>query len=443
MKKFVCIYIVMVLSVLSAGKAFAQDVPVRSASDRDNMDYQRSSIYSMLINSTYTYSDDIRKVFVSIPVPDKFNDHNLSVRVAPLYAVPQNEKDKSAAISQFVKDNGIARRMVAKWFLRDKGTGLCSMDQVISRGLYDVNKYDEDIAELSKRGTALLEDSGIDLIGSTFLLVNDIQYIDKERNAKITSRVFETIKVVATGVAVAASVVSDDDETAQAVESVSGTVALASALGETISDAIAGFTVKTTSYLYQLKWSDKEFQVFSDCFWADSTMTEQERMARKEAFEKSVNDFQLVYIGSYTASSQKTVLRGLHSNEDVIRKVCARAIDKNVVELQKKYEPFRVKVPVAKVGIGGRSNYLSAYIGMKEGVEPGSRYELLEKRKDKEGKISYHRVGVVAPVDNKIWDNRFMALEEGAVGADLGYTTFRLVSGSRPYSGLLLREIVK
>ena len=49
------------------------------------------------------------------------------------------------------------------------------------------------------------------------------------------------------------------------------------------------------------------------------------------------------YVGSVTTTSDKTVMRGLHKPEDVFRKVLARAIDKNVVALQKKFDEFKVK----------------------------------------------------------------------------------------------------
>ena len=49
------------------------------------VDYRRSSIYSLLINHTeQQFASEIKQAFVQIPVPDKFNDHNLSVRVLNL-----------------------------------------------------------------------------------------------------------------------------------------------------------------------------------------------------------------------------------------------------------------------------------------------------------------------------------------------------------------------
>ena len=43
--------------------------------------YRRSSLYSVLINhSEQKFADEIRNSFVQIPVPDKYNDHELAPR---------------------------------------------------------------------------------------------------------------------------------------------------------------------------------------------------------------------------------------------------------------------------------------------------------------------------------------------------------------------------
>ena len=47
--------------------------------------YRRSSIYSVLVNHTnQQFAGEIKEAFLKIPVPDKFNDHNLSVKVLNL-----------------------------------------------------------------------------------------------------------------------------------------------------------------------------------------------------------------------------------------------------------------------------------------------------------------------------------------------------------------------
>ena len=78
---------------------------------------------------------------------------------------------------------------------------------------------------------------------------------------------------------------------------------------------------------------------------------------------------------------------------------------------------------------------------MKEGVDDDSQYEVLEKTIDESGRTHYERVGIIKPVSGKIWDNRYMAAEEKAEGADLKFTTFEKVSGGPFFAGMLVREI--
>ena len=66
---------------------------------------------------------------------------------------------------------------------------------------------------------------------------------------------------------------------------------------------------------------------------------------------------------------------------------------------------------------------------------------MLEKIETEDGRTVYRRVGTVVPEEGKIWDNRYMAKEEKAEGADLKYTTFRKQSGGPFHRGMLIREI--
>ena len=84
---------------------------------------------------------------------------------------------------------------------------------------------------------------------------------------------------------------------------------------------------------------------------------------------------------------------------------------------------------------------MTAYIGMKEGVTENSLYEVLETIENEDGTFKYKRVGVIKPIKNLIWDNRYMAEEEGAATAGLGCTTFVKESGSNFLPGMLIREI--
>ena len=79
--------------------------------------------------------------------------------------------------------------------------------------------------------------------------------------------------------------------------------------------------------------------------------------------------------------------------------------------------------------------------GTVRGVWLADESEPVYEKFQENGAHKYERVGIIEPIENLIWDNRFMAVEEGAIGANLGFTTFKKVSGKDFAKGMLIREI--
>ena len=55
--------------------------------------------------------------------------------------------------------------------------------------------------------------------------------------------------------------------------------------------------------------------------------------------------------------------------------------------------------------------------------------------------MKYKKVGALVPVEGMIWDNRYMALEDGAPNSELEGTFFKVTNGRDLYPGLLIREV--
>lgn len=395
----------IILGTLAIVESLAQETA------QQDMKYRRSSIYSILVShSEQEFCDEIKEQFVAIPVPDKYNDHGLSIN-----AVTVDSKGKyTEDITDFVTRNNIASRLVGRWFNRNILTGACDMELVKERGLYNASEFDKELAKRTKRGIAMLQDAGEDLIGNTYLLVNEVRYIDKNARAQkwgLALAVLGSVAGVATGN-------SDYIKMGQDYGNIVAT--------------LKGFSVKIHTRLYQLVWNDEIANQFYTLYYSEKADEQ-----KKQAFEKNRSMFQMKYIGEVESSGAKTSFLGIKEEEPLlmIRKACRRAIDENVADLQKKYEQFRIKAPVLNV-----EPAITVQIGLKEGIDKDSRFEVLEAR-EVEGKIEYKRVGVIKPVAAKIWDNRYMATEEGAYGADFKATTFVKVSGGNFYPGMLVRQI--
>jgi hypothetical protein len=323
--------------------------------------------------------------------------------------------------------------LVAKWFNRDPQTGAFDISVVAERGNYDASLADVALADMSARGRAELADAGEELIGKTFVLVNDITYIDKAERTKAAGGVLKFLGALT-------SAMYDSN--------VGNTLYAAGA----VTEQFGGFSVRITSYLYRLDWNEEVAATFYQDLWNDPSNPDP---ARAQAFENT-DLFNLKYIGNYSAQRGNVTVQGFQEQTDeaLIRKVCTRALDAAIVELQREYDEFKVAVPIQSVGSDG-SIYVQ--IGLKEGINEKSRFEVLEQVEDANGHTSYRRVGTISPVRGEIWDNRFMAAEEAnamaaanvkntdpeAAGGDVNLTAtkFKKDSGGKIYAGLLVREV--
>lgn len=400
-------YIILFLALITSASVFGK------GSDTENVDmkYRRSSLYSVLVShDEQPLAKEIKDVFIQIPTPDKYNNHDLSVKIL---GVDKNGEHPSE-VKSFIERSDIASRMVCRWFDRNKFTGECSTDLIKERGLYNASEVDKELASRSARGKALLEDAGEDLIKNTFLLVNEVHYIDNAKRSRLVGGILSLAGNMAANIT-GISAIND----------------LGNAVSNMVS-TIKGFRVKIHTYLYQLNWNDECAMDFYRNGYSAKPDAEKQKY-----FENNRSKFTLNYLGDVVSSGSTTSFMGISEQEPelMIRKACQRAIDDNVCDLQKKYDQFKVKSPITSV-----QPTIRVGIGLKEGLNKNSKFEVLEAQ-EKDGKIVYKRVGVIKPVPSLIWDNRYMAHEEGAYGADFGATTFEKVSGSDFYPGLLVREI--
>lgn len=404
MEKIILSLILGIALVWPSDKALAQGEDVRS---------HRSSLCSIMIKHTEDeYADQIEKQFLLIPIDDKFNDHNLAVRVTTV-----SDRDvEDADVDGFIERNRVASRLVGRWFNRNKLTGECNLNMVRSRGFYDASAMDYEIASRSRLGQNIIADAGEELIGHTYLLMHEITYIDKGKRSSFWG------DVVGAALTVGTSVAGLDDDLASDI----GTI------GNLTVSSLKGFRVKIHSRLYRLVW-DKETSdlFFSSHYWEPGMTSDGHR------FDAERDKYHLEYVGDIVSKGGSTSFLGINEDQPelMIRKACARALEENVADLQKEFPQFRIKTPLTATAPA-----ITAGIGLKEGVTANSRFEVLECQ-EKDGITTYKRVGVIKPIPNMIWDNRFMATEEGAETARLGVTSFTKESGGDFYPGMLIREM--
>ena len=394
--------------------------------------------------------DTILQSFNTAPFPDKFNNHNVAVRsfercttlteedqaafdAAVNLATSQNaaeapkkkgmfgkflkaaasdasggvvgatSKDEMAvSANKFLVDQKIAKQMFDKWFLDSAGNFSLALAQ--ERGLYNATKSDVEQAASSVYGTASLADAGIDLVNNTFAVVCNYRYMPKD-----------SLVALIGGVAVAAAEASGNSYAVMGAKA--AMMALSASLG-------AGYYVVVNTYLFQLNWNDNVQNQLSQV-WDN-----------REAYD-AADFYGFKYIGNTTGWAQ--VKAGIFTNKDqaeLIRIATVNATDAAIAKLEKKYDVFKTKSPLMVAEDGT----LYAHIGMKEGIEPKDKYEVLERAIDpKPGRTIYKSTGTITVVKDHIWDNRYMADQEPDHDSSINETYFE--GKGDYYNGLLIRQI--
>lgn len=401
--------------------------------------YRRSSLYPVLLETPPVFTDEdeaelsrlVMESYGKAPFPDKYNDHRIGIvsfkfedylNLSPeeLKNLDDDADDKKGrkkdekyiqAADKFLADNDIARKLVAKWFNR-KEDGTFDMSLIHERGSYDASAMQVQLASGSIRGMAMLQDAGEELIKNTFVVVNRMRFV---KNEPIARAVRDVAYV-----------------TADQLKNEIARMATKTAADVLYNSTKDGYSVWTVSYLYQLAWNQDIGNNFYMNMWMDESSIDP---ARKELFD-TTNIFKLSYIG-YEKSKSLVLIGAGKSKQEIVQVATIRNIDRTYVKLQKSYDVFKTKSPIVSV------DPIVAKVGMKEGVEGGDKFDVLEMVLDSEtGLTRYDKVGTVKVNKKQIWDNRYnmeMADTEGGTEEDLKGTAFK--GGKKISAGMLLRQV--
>lgn len=408
----------------------------------DEVKYRRSSLHRILIESDkFPMKEVVMDSYLNAPFPEKYNNHSINFntlnpkeykltndeRVAfglkeRRKNVPDslfNGKVKNAetqfVVEKYFKENKVANELVSKWFNRD-ANGAFDMKLIADRGHYDATQMQLSIAKNTVRGAeANLSDAGEELINNTFVVVSKMNYVSNEAAALV----IYTAALVATS------------KLKGLVKNVAEALAL-----KVYNKSREGYSVWTTSYLYKLKWNDTIASTFYNELWVDENNLDSLKI---EAFNKS-DLFEMEYVGEEKARTLVTFSlkkgEARRTEEQIVARATVRNIDRNYVKLQKAYDVFKTKTPLYT------GNPITAKIGMKEGVEPGDKFEVLEQVLDpKTGLTRYEVRGTIKATKKGIWDNRYYAADEESQrkNSKVDKTTFK--GGKNYYPGMLIKQV--
>ena len=388
--------------------------------------YRRSSLHTILLESeAFPKKDEVMKAYNSSPFPDKYDNHNIGEKSfnPAAYAVTDEERavtgqkkgdeDMPYVIAKYFKQNKTANKVVSKWFNRQADGSFDDL-LVSERGLINASYLENKTAAASSDGIALMKTAGFELLNNTFVVVNQMKFYENE----------PVVRGIRDAALIAANEISNELIKMGAIK----------VAEKAYEKGKEGYSVWTTSYLYKLKWDKEVETTFFTDFWIDKSSMD----ATKKANFDNSDLFQLEFVGSEKCSSLVTFsLTQKRTEDQIINLSVTRNVDNVYAKLQKTYDVFKTKVPLYS------GNPLTAKIGMKEGLEGGEKFEVLEAVMDpKTGLIEYKKKGIIKVEKKSIWDNRYTdsvveAGEEAKPAIDV--TTFS--GGDKYYSGMLIRQI--
>ena len=375
--------------------------------------YRRSSLHTILIESSgFPKKDQVINAYYGAPFPDKYDNHNIGAKSfnPAKYTTDTVDSQTPEVIEKYFKDEQIAKKMVAKWFNR-QADGSFDYSLVSERGAFNASFLDSKTAAASSDGKALLATAGFELINNTFVVVSKMKFVENEP--------------IARGIRDAA-IIAASNAPGLLKMGIEKAAEIAYNKGK------EGYSVWTTSYLYKLKWTPEvEGSFYQEMYGEKGTITP----AMKAKFDSNTDLFQMEYVGSQKSTTLVTFSLKVKRTEDqIINLSVTRNIEKVFAKLQKNYDVFKPKVPLYT------GEPITAKIGMKEGLEGGDKFEVLEAVMDqKTGKIEYKSIGTIKVDGDKIWDNRFNLGDEAPAEGALDRTTFK--GGKKFYPGLLIRQL--
>lgn len=394
---------------------------VTYAQQQEDFRYMRGSLCMMMVeNPLSEYKPEIKKVFEEMEIPNRFNDHRFGkVRLLKF----PNRDNMELNLEVFARDNELGKRLVGKWFGHSRQTDGFNTEMLRERGLDNATVIDIKEALKTVRGKARLEDMGENLISHTYWVVTDFEY---HNHKNLLSTIVDVVQVMEGGTRVFSGGLDNLDTMLK--QSDKGAAKPLSSL----FDEYNGFKMKATSYLFRLKWNEEIANTFYSEYY---TETPQQEASKLTGFQNDKNLFSVEYVGKVENTSTKMSVFGVSTKEQLIQKICTRALDKNIADLQHKFPDFRIKAPLIS------TNPIKAYVGLKEDISLKSRYEVLLPMEDENGITKYKRIGVIKPIKGRIWDNQFMADLEQTAASSMNATYFEKESGGDFAPGMLIREI--
>ena len=290
-----------------------------------------------------------------------------------------SEVEYAARLLKYFEQNKFAQNLVAKWHAApDAPEGSTKWDNdlsvIMELGLKGLSQEAVDNAKATENLTAVVGGAENKLLSNSYICVNRYGYMDAKEVVALTGAVLQATL--------------GDNALAQ----------LAIKKGTELAEKkVKGYFVRANAYLFKLDWNNDTYNKFYTKYWEKS-----------DGFMND-NDFKVIYVGKSSKRAPAAMsLKSSTTLDKLIARATVRGTDAAIAALQRDHEEFR---PMTSLHvIDGK---LAAYIGMKEGIKSGDKFNVYEavQSKDDPNLTEWKEIGSIK-AGKEIWDNRAGAGEQ-------------------------------
>ena len=336
---------------------------------------------------------------------------SMGVKVDPIA-----EREYAARLLNYFNANKFGNQLVAKWYVPEGADykNVVKFDNEASTiKLLALKGMSEEARENAKKTTNTnpTQEQENKLLNTTYVCVNNYRMMNAQEKS-------------ATAIAMAKVSL----EFLPGIAKMAGQVAVKAA--EKAAEKTKGYFVRTNAYLFKLDWDQAKTDDFYK-YWDNPA-----------DFNANAN-YQLKYVGRSSKYAGAGLTMKSANLDKLIARGALRATDAAFAALQRDYDEFRPMSSLHEV-----DGKLVAYIGTKEGVKAGDKFDVFMCEKTDKG-VEWNKVGSIKVAKNSVWDNQEGANEtlEGAAedgekedgNATLTYTTFDGKPSKKIGEGCMIR----
>ena len=335
---------------------------------------------------------------------------SMGVKVDPIA-----EREYAARLLNYFNANKFGNQLVAKWHVPQgadyKNVAAFDMGTIYEYGKVGLSEEARKVAQETGNND-MFYNLHTKLLSTTYVCVNNYRMMNaKEKSATAIAMAKVTLEFL------------------PGIAKMAGNIAVKAA--ETAAAKTKGYFVRTNAYLFKLDWdSEKTLEMYNK-YWNNVA-----------DFNANAN-YQLKYVGRSSKYAGAGLTMKSANLDKLIARGALRATDAAFAALQRDYDEFR---PMSS--LHEEDGKLVAYIGTKEGVKAGDKFDVFMCQKDG-NEVEWKKVGTIKVAKNSVWDNQEGANEtlEGEAedgekkegNAELKYTVFDGKPGKKVGEGCLIR----